>query len=63
MPYARLLDSFRGLNSLSLFQLASKAADTIAMTDEEKHRLTGLLSDLDTLPDIPDDNTNYSAVS
>ena len=37
------------------FQLAANAGNPIAMTDDEKQRVEGLLADLNSLVDIPED--------
>ena len=37
-----------------LLQLASDAANLIAMTEEEKKRLEDLLVDVDNIPDLPE---------
>ena len=37
------------------FQLAADAEAPIPMTQEEKDRVEGLLTDLDQLPEIPED--------
>ena len=36
------------------FQLASDAANVIAMTEEEKKRIEDLLVDVDNIPDLPE---------
>ena len=38
-------------------QLASDAQSVIAMTDDEKKRIDELLADLDSLPEIPEENS------
>lgn len=38
-------------------QLASDAQSTVAMTDDEKKRLEELLADLDSLSEIPEENS------
>jgi len=38
-------------------QLAGDAQSTIAMTDDEKKRIEELLADLDSLPEIPEENS------
>ena len=38
-------------------QLASDAQSVIAMTDDEKNRIDELLADLDSLPEIPEENS------
>ncbi|KAK6183572.1 hypothetical protein SNE40_011027 [Patella caerulea] len=42
-------------------ELASQAEESIAMTDEEKKRVSGLLDDLESLPDVPDDISMFMA--
>ena len=41
-------------------QLAANANDMIAMTDDEKKRLQELLSDVDALPEIPEEGMDIS---
>jgi len=40
-----------------IMQLASDAQSVIAMTDDEKKRVEELLADLDSLPEIPEENS------
>ena len=51
------------LNIWLRFQLASDAANVVAMTDDEKKRLEDLLNDLDTLPEAPDEEDLSQNVS
>lgn len=44
-----------GINSIRTFQLAKDAGSEVAMTDEEKIRVEGLLKDLDELPEVLED--------
>ena len=39
-------------------QLAGDAQSIVAMTDDEKKRVEELLTDLDSLPEIPEENQN-----
>lgn len=43
------------INSIRTFQLAKDAGSEVAMTDEEKIRVEGLLKDLDELPEVLED--------
>lgn len=42
-------------------QLAANAKDTVAMTDDEKKRLKELLTDIESLPDIPEEGLDTQA--
>jgi len=42
-------------------QLATDAQSVIAMTDDEKKRVAELLADLDSLPEIPEENSTNEA--
>lgn len=48
---------------LICLQLAGDAQSVIAMTDDEKKRVEELLADLDTLPEIPEENSTANEVS
>ena len=48
---------------LIFFQLASDAANAIAMTDDEKKRVQELLTDIDTLAEVPQDDSSLQSVS